>query len=63
MTLRFDPGALGDRHAVLAIKSNDPDENPYEFAIAGYGLNAGPVLNITPSDAITNVTGALFCER
>ena len=34
----FDPGAVGARTAVLNIASDDPRQNPYDFAIQGNGL-------------------------
>jgi hypothetical protein len=33
----FDPSATGLRTATLTIANNDPDENPYNFAIQGTG--------------------------
>jgi hypothetical protein len=33
----FDPSAVGTRIAMIEIASNDPDENPYNFAIQGTG--------------------------
>lgn len=38
----FTPSALGDRTATVVINNNDSDENPYEFAIQGTGINAAP---------------------
>lgn len=37
-TVRFDPDAAGTRTATISITNNDPDENPYDFAIQGTGL-------------------------
>lgn len=34
----FIPLAEGDRTATISISSDDPDENPYSFAIKGFGL-------------------------
>ncbi|NUY82079.1 choice-of-anchor D domain-containing protein [Flavobacterium sp. MAH-1] len=36
-TITFDPSALGSRTATVSVASNDPDENPYTFAIQGMG--------------------------
>jgi autotransporter-associated beta strand protein len=36
-TVRFLPGATGTRQATVTIASDDPDENPYTFAIQGTG--------------------------
>lgn len=43
----FSPGAAWLRSAALTIASNDRDENPYEFAIQGWGT--GPGLTIHES--------------
>jgi Autotransporter beta-domain/HYDIN/CFA65/VesB-like, Ig-like domain len=45
-TVKFDPSALGSRSATLSIASNDPDENPFTFALSGAGTNA-PEINVT----------------
>ena len=34
----FNPSALGLRTATLSIVNNDADENPYNFAIQGFGV-------------------------
>jgi hypothetical protein len=36
-TITFDPSATGLRSATVSIANNDPDENPYNFAIQGTG--------------------------
>jgi hypothetical protein len=36
-TIHFDPSALGVRTATVTIANDDPDENPYDFAIQGTG--------------------------
>ncbi|WP_051155383.1 BspA family leucine-rich repeat surface protein, partial [Winogradskyella psychrotolerans] len=35
--ITFDPSAAGMRTATISIANNDVDENPYTFAIQGYG--------------------------
>ena len=35
LTIRFNPSAAGTRSATLSIQSDDPDENPFDFAIMG----------------------------
>jgi hypothetical protein len=35
----FDPSASGPRTATLSFANNDPDENPFDFSIAGTGTN------------------------
>jgi hypothetical protein len=37
--IRFDPSAIGLRDALVTIVNNDLNENPYTFAISGYGLD------------------------
>ncbi len=37
-TITFDPSVLGPRPAVFSIDNNDPDENPYNFALNGTGI-------------------------
>jgi HYDIN/CFA65/VesB-like, Ig-like domain len=37
-TVVFNPSALGIRTAALSIANDDPDENPYNFAIQGTGV-------------------------
>lgn len=36
--VKFSPTAKGKRKAVLRIKSNDSDENPFDIAITGEGM-------------------------
>lgn len=38
MTIRFTPTGPGDQNAVVTINNNDPDENPYTFAIKATGV-------------------------
>ena len=42
-TVQFDPSGIGTRSATLSIANDDSDENPYNFAIQGTGLNTAPV--------------------
>ena len=37
-TVLFDPSGEGLRTATISIDNDDPDENPYDFAIQGTGL-------------------------
>lgn len=39
--VQFTPGAAGTRSATISIASDDGDENPYDFAIQGVGLQPG----------------------
>ena len=45
-TIRFVPSAAGARTAAVSIE-NDSDENPYDFAITGTGLDAAALPRIT----------------
>ncbi len=36
-TVHFAPGGLGIRTATISIDNNDPNENPYNFNIQGFG--------------------------
>ncbi len=38
-TVAFTPGAAGSRNAQLHIASNDTDENPFDVALVGHGVN------------------------
>lgn len=54
-TVTFNPSAIGNRTATISIGNNDSDENPYTFAISGYGFTAKNLVvsgSTTPSDAI-----------
>ncbi len=42
-TMLFDP-VLGQSLSKLSITSNDPDENPYEFHLAGTGVGARMII-------------------
>lgn len=47
--IKFHPVASGLRTATVSIDNNDPDENPYTFAIEGTGTcTAIPVLSVFP---------------
>ena len=39
--VRFAPSAAGLRAATVSIASDDPDENPYQFAVQGAGFATG----------------------
>jgi hypothetical protein len=47
IVVRFQPTKAGDLNAVLNISSNDPDENPFQINLAGYGT-AAPKLLVNP---------------
>ena len=56
-TVRFDPSATGLRMATITIANNDADENPYDFAIQGAGIDKGDV----NGDGATNVIDVRLC--
>jgi len=41
----FDPSAPGLRSAEISITNDDSNENPYNFAIQGTGLNSSPAIS------------------
>jgi hypothetical protein len=43
-TVEFDPSATGIRTATISISNDDPDEDPYTFAISGIGVS--PEINV-----------------
>lgn len=51
VTVQFDPTALGAREATLSIASNDADEAPFDFAIAGTGTGVPGEITIVLSVA------------
>lgn len=62
-TIAFDPAAVGLRTATVSIASNDPDENPYNFTIQGFGTSPEWLFNaamqsagLTGNDALAVAT-------
>ncbi|SMD32167.1 Por secretion system C-terminal sorting domain-containing protein [Reichenbachiella faecimaris] len=55
-TIQFDPSATGTRSATVSIASDDSDEDPYTFAIAGEGDNAIVYYTFDASDEGWTVT-------
>ena len=47
--ITFNPSAIGLRTASVSITSDDPDENPYMFAIQGNGVGPGAPLACVPN--------------
>lgn len=41
-SIQFDPSATGVRNATVSFATNDFNENPYTFAIQGYGIDYTP---------------------
>jgi hypothetical protein len=57
-TIRFAPSTAGARTAAVSI-DNDSDENPYDFAIAGTGLDTAALprfVGITPNLTSGDIT-------
>jgi hypothetical protein len=52
----FDPSASGPRTATLSFANNDPDENPFDFSIAGTGTNGSATCPqvVLPNDGSTS---------
>jgi hypothetical protein len=62
----FSPSVIGTRTATVTVLSDDPDENPFEFAIGGIGVapanvtvspEAGPNGSISPSAPLVTAIG------
>ncbi len=45
----FAPTVVGASTATVSIASNDPDETPYPFVIAGTGLAPSPEIDLVPA--------------
>ena len=56
-TVCFAPSAAGTRSATISIANDDADENPYNFAIRGTGVNKGDV----NGDGAVNILDARLC--
>ena len=54
-SITFNPSAIGLRTATLTIANNDSDENPYDFAIRGYGSNGDQDINVQGGSPLTNI--------
>ncbi len=57
----FNPSANGLRSATLSIANSDPDENPYDFAVQGTGIDPeiaveGNAITIADGDASPSTT-------
>jgi hypothetical protein len=52
----FDPSASGPRTATVTFANNDPDENPFDFSIAGTGTNGSATCPqvVLPNDNSTS---------
>jgi len=56
VTVRFTPTALGPRSTTLRIASNDPDENPFELTLTGFG--SAPEIAVEDAEG-TNLTSGV----
>jgi CSLREA domain-containing protein len=56
-TVKFTPGGTGPRTATVSIADDDCDENPYDFAIQGTGVNPDYTVTTGASIVVTDVSG------
>ena len=52
--IEFAPNGTGNRDAVISFITNDPDENPYTFAIRGVGNPNDTAAEITVTSPLTS---------
>ncbi len=52
LTVRFVPGSIGDKVAILSIVSNDVDENPFTVNLTGFGTLAAPEIVVEHSGSL-----------
>ncbi|MBL9175610.1 MAG: choice-of-anchor D domain-containing protein, partial [Verrucomicrobiales bacterium] len=57
-SVTFGPGAAGTRRAVVAIASNDADENPFEVNVSGTGILPLPKLVVEQPAGTNLLNGA-----
>ncbi|RYD30989.1 MAG: choice-of-anchor D domain-containing protein, partial [Verrucomicrobiaceae bacterium] len=56
VVVSFQPGSPGSRIATLSLSNNDSDENPFNVALTGSGLNTAPTnLALSSSTVAENV--------
>jgi uncharacterized repeat protein (TIGR03803 family) len=46
-TIKFSPKTIGNRTAGLHITSNDPDKNPFNITLKGYGTIIAPEISVS----------------
>lgn len=51
IAVRFTPAAAGARTATLRVSSNDADENPFDIALSGVGINL-PAIVVSRNGAV-----------
>ncbi len=66
-TVTFTPSASGTRSAAIHIPSNDNDENPFDIALEGEGVNTPPEFTMNESYIVVNegtlvVNGGTFYD-
>lgn len=49
-TVTFSPSAVGARNAVVAIASNDPNENPFEINVTGNGVTIAADVQVSKTN-------------
>ncbi|MFC1498808.1 cadherin-like domain-containing protein [Verrucomicrobiota bacterium] len=52
--IEYDPSIAGFRTGLVSIANNDPNDNPYRFAIQGSSVNAAAVNNSAVTDIKTS---------
>lgn len=57
-TITFNPSSGGTKSAVLHIASNDPDENPFDIALAGNAPFPAPEIRIDNSSNVELADGS-----
>lgn len=72
-TVTFTPTSFGDKSAMLTLNTNDADENPFSFLLAGFGTWRGGVIEVRGgapelriihgSDAPHPIDGTLYGEQ
>ena len=61
-TVRFKPSAAGSRYATLQVESNDPDEDPFDIYLNGYGSTALAMVQEAYAKASNTNTNDRFGE-
>ncbi|EFL89418.1 choice-of-anchor D domain-containing protein, partial [Ahrensia sp. R2A130] len=54
VVVQFDPSTVGTKAATLNINSDDADESPYDFAIAGTATNTVATANAGPDASVAS---------
>lgn len=54
--IRFAPTSSGVQTAMVAIESDDPDDDPYQFSVRGWGIQ--PLVGVTIDGPATGLSGS-----